>query len=235
MKLGADRKRIAALSGLVLLAAVVVYENFFTGGSSAPAAARPNASAEQAILAQRAAEPPRAITTRRSSRPETREFTPLYGTPTGGVPKDPSTIDPAIRLDLLAKVQQVQISGGGRNLFQFGASAPAAPITPLPKVAPIAINRRPFGPEPPPKPLPPVVVEAPKAPPITMKYYGFASPRAGHKRAFLLDGDEIIVAAEGETVKRHYKLVRIGVNSLVMEDTDFKTEQTVPLAEELPS
>ena len=33
-------------------------------------------------------------------------------------------------------------------------------------------------------------------------------------------------------VKRRYKVVRIGVNSVVMEDTQFSNTQTLPLQEE---
>jgi hypothetical protein len=40
------------------------------------------------------------------------------------------------------------------------------------------------------------------------------------------------MAKEGETVKRRYRVVRIGVNSVVMEDTENKHQQTLPLAEE---
>jgi len=90
-----------------------------------------------------------------------------------------------------------------------------------------------------PKPLAPqqeVKNVEPVAPPIALKYYGFANPRAsGHKRAFFLDNDDIIVASEGELIKRRYKLVKIGVNSVTMEDTQFKTEQTLPLAPDATS
>ena len=69
--------------------------------------------------------------------------------------------------------------------------------------------------------------------PITLKYYGYSTARAnGKKQAFFLDGDDILVAGEGDTVKRRYRVVRIGVNSVVMEDVDSKRQQPVALAEE---
>jgi len=37
------------------------------------------------------------------------------------------------------------------------------------------------------------------------------------------------VAEEGEIIKKRYKVVRIGVNSVVMEDTQFNNTQTLPL------
>ena len=45
------------------------------------------------------------------------------------------------------------------------------------------------------------------------------------------------MAGEGDMIKKRYKIVRIGVNSAVVEDTEFKgnnTKQTLPLEAELP-
>ena len=39
---------------------------------------------------------------------------------------------------------------------------------------------------------------------------------------------------EGDLVKNRYKIVRIGVNSVIVEDIQFKSQQTLPL-EEQPS
>ena len=40
------------------------------------------------------------------------------------------------------------------------------------------------------------------------------------------------MAAEGQLVKSRYKLVRVGINSVVVEDVQFKHQQTLPLEEE---
>jgi hypothetical protein len=44
-----------------------------------------------------------------------------------------------------------------------------------------------------------------------------------------------VIAGEGDTIKKRYKIVRIGVNSAVVEDTEFKSnnQQTLPLEAEL--
>jgi hypothetical protein len=78
---------------------------------------------------------------------------------------------------------------------------------------------------------------APPPPPINVKYYGLVSPvrEAGRRTAFFLDGDDILIKAEGDTVKGHYKVVRIGATSVVVEDTQSKRQQTIPLAEEAQS
>ena len=57
------------------------------------------------------------------------------------------------------------------------------------------------------------------------------------KGAFFLesDGNTFHIAAENELVQNRYKIVRIGVNSAVVEDTKDKHQQTLPLVEELSS
>ena len=46
-----------------------------------------------------------------------------------------------------------------------------------------------------------------------------------------MDGEDIVVAAEGEVIKKRYRVVRVGINSIVMEDMEFRSQQTLPLQE----
>jgi hypothetical protein len=46
-----------------------------------------------------------------------------------------------------------------------------------------------------------------------------------------MDGDDILIAGENDTLKRRYRIVKIGVNSITIEDTQFKSTQTLPLQE----
>ncbi len=50
-----------------------------------------------------------------------------------------------------------------------------------------------------------------------------------------MDGEDIVIAAEGDMIKKRYKIVRIGINSAVVEDTQFKSnnQQTLPLEAEM--
>ncbi len=227
MKFGADRKRLALLAGLVLVGAYVIWSNLGSDSSNGQAAAsRPAAGPAQTGAA---AGKSRTVTRRAKGQNRPGEWSAAYVDP--GVSIDPVKVDPTLRLDLLAKVQQVEVSGSQRNLFQFGESAPTTPLAPLPP-NPGKI-KMPGGKPPvmpvvdagPPKPPPP--------PPITLKYYGYSNPRnSTRRRAFFLDGEDIIVASEGELIKKRYRLVKIGVNSVTMEDTQFKNEQTLPLAED---
>jgi hypothetical protein len=147
---------------------------------------------------------------------------------------DPSHVDPNLHLELLAKLQQVKVESEGRSLFEIGA-APPTPVELAKLAEPGKIKPRPLGPQLPPPPPPPAPTA--KAPQIPLKFYGFVNQsKAGDKRAFFLDGDDIIIANEGDMIKKRYKIVRIGVNSAVVEDTVFKgdnTQQTLPLEAEL--
>lgn len=231
MKFGAEPKKIAALVGLTGLAAYLLYSNLISSPAPSSGAAVDSRLARQlpadsalVSAAQTAATPARFSGGRRTTREEFRPSLKHKGV-------DTSTIDPRLRLELLAKVVAVDLAPAERNLFQFGAATPAAaePAKIIPKTqaqiqAQIQAEQARLN-QPPPGPPPP--------PAITLKYYGYTAQRAdGHKRAFFLDGDDIFVAAEGELIKKRYKVVRIGVNSVEVEDTQFNHTQMLPLAEE---
>jgi hypothetical protein len=239
VKLGANEpKKLAALGALVLVGGYLAYTNVFSGsGGSAPAPAPRKAAlpdSPEAPVAGAAGtvtrEPARPVAGRGlAARGQTGEWHPVLHSKRPEDRIDTSKIDPILHLDILANLQKVAFSGSGRNPFKFGPPPGKPeplkgpePKIPLPPVAEVKVA--------PPPAAPPA---APPPPPIALKYYGFSSPPgAGNKTAFFLDGEDILVAKEGETVKRRYRVVRIGVNSVVMEDTDSKRQQTIPLAEE---
>jgi hypothetical protein len=227
---GAEPKKVAILIGIVVVGAAVYFYNRDSGSSAGPAAP---------IIASRA-----PVTTSYGNsvaRPERSSFRVAQGMSTGtrewkpslNKPKDldPSSIDPTLHLDLLAKLQGVTPDAGSRSLFEIGAApVPVAQVKEPPKIAiaPVVV-----GPQRPPDP---VIPPEPKAPPIPLKFYGFVNrSKVGDKRAFFMDGEDIVIAAEGDTIKKRYKIVRIGVNSAVVEDTQFKSnnQQTLPLEAEM--
>ena len=233
MNLGAEPKKVAVLGLLLAGAAITLYFNVFSSDSPAPGrVARPAAAVTSgANPAQPNPSPPRR---RERAKTAVGEFKPRQGAARPEDRADPASIDPALRLDLLDKVQGVEPGEAARNLFQYGVAV-AVVVKPvdLPKNPPrIAVNQPPAPPFPPdPDPF---TLAAPKAPPMTFKYYGYKTLKStGRKQAFLLDGDEIIIAGENDPVKSaRYKVVRIGINSITIEDTQFKSTQTLPLQEE---
>jgi hypothetical protein len=235
MKLGTEnRTKVAFLAVLGLVAVYLLYSNVFSqpdrgGAPPAPpetALPRPEGTPGQGTSRTEAVRAPGSNRSTASGRGE--EFHPVLHSKRPEDRIDPLTIDPILRLDVLAKVQAVEQAGGSRNLFQYGPppvkealKGPEPKVIPNPVVTVADDAAKPAAPPPP--------------PPINLKYYGFSTPRNnGKKMAFFLDGDEISVAGEGDTVKKRYRVVRIGVNSVTMEDLESKRQQSLPLTEEQP-
>ena len=228
MKTGAEPKKVVALVGLMAVAAIVYWTN---SSSDAPASSPARPAADPAAAVSPVSVPTKIARRDATGHANLGEFSPKLPDKI-----DPSKIDPTLRLDLLSKVQSIELEGGVRFIFQIGTpppppsdavakgslpNAPKVDLTKPPATAPLE------GPKPPP---PPVVASTP---PINLKYYGYSTKRSdGEKKAFFLDGEDIIVAAEGEIIKKQYKIVRIGVNSVQMEDTAHRSTQTIPLTPE---
>ena len=227
MKTGAEnKKQVVALAVFGALAAYLVYSNFFSGPSvpSAPVPVPGAVRSAASIQREGAATPRKAVL-----RARTEDWHPVFLAKRPEDRLDPSSVDPTLRLDLLAKLQAVPAAGAGRNLFSMSAEPPKLPDhkEPIIQVA----GKRTMGP--PPIPPPPGPPGPPPLPPITFKYYGIATVRAdGTQAAFFLQGEDILIKSVGDTVAGGYKLVRINQNSAVVEDVKSKRQQTVPLAEE---
>ena len=246
MKLGAEPRKMALLAVLLIGAAYAIYTNIINPDDGIPDNARGSVAASKAPpspmaeITQPRVVPPaaapatptparRAPATRRGTR-TAQEFEPRIGARRPEDRPDPTTLDPSLRLDLLAKLKRVTLSGGDRSLFDF-AQPPAPPVV-APKIHPTM----------PIKPVETASTEAAKPvdpppapkPPIPLKFYGFIAGGGPARRGFFLNGEEIFVVAEGEMVQKRYRIVRIGLNSAVVEDIEHKNEQTLPL-EQVPA
>lgn len=142
---------------------------------------------------------------------------------TGAAKKVRSTenLDPTLQLQLLASSEQTQYSGMGRNIFV--SQAPEA--IPQPKGPGVTDA----GKKEPPPWVPPT--QAP-APPIPLKFFGFASKPGEAKKIFLSLGEDVFVASEGEIVNRRYKVIRISPTSVEMQDVlNSGPSQMIPLTQ----
>jgi len=129
---------------------------------------------------------------------------------------DNGTLDPRLRLDILAASQSKKYEEGGRNIFRMEE---------VRRTEKLAANvRGPMGPDPLPTPPPP-----PPPAPIPLKFYGFASKPTEPKKIFLFDEGEVFVARQGDIVERKYKVIQINNTSVVIEDVLTSNKQTIPL------
>lgn len=243
--LGPERKKVIWLIGLLVTAAVAYFISSSSDSPGPAAASAPRAPSES-IPAAIPLTPAAPVSRKDTESPALMQRTPRGGAQRGAagaadfrpslkLPEgvDVSAIDPTLHLDLLAKLRNLPMEGGARSVFKEGTPPPPPapdPVTikPGPMVGKAGgpANGEPAKPAGPPPTPPP--------PPIPLKFYGYANQqRGGPKRAFFLEGEDIFVAGENETIHNRYKIIKIGVNSAVVEDTTDKHQQTLPLVEEL--
>ena len=109
--------------------------------------------------------------------------------------------NPALHLDRIERLRKLEYHPTGRDIFSA-----TLPPPPADKRAPVL----PIGPPPPP-PEPALVVP--------FKYYGFtADSVTKHRRAFFTNGDDVYIAAEGETVLGKFRVLSIGNTSAEVEE-----------------
>jgi hypothetical protein len=125
----------------------------------------------------------------------------------------PRSLDPTLRYDWLKASEDTNYEGTGRNIFLAQAEIPQP-------IAPATPDKDPASSGPPPPPPPP---------PINLKFFGFASQAGEAKKIFLSEGEDVFIAAEGDVVNRHYKVLRISPTSVEIEDVLNNNRQSIPL------
>jgi hypothetical protein len=216
MKLGADNPKKTVGAVALFAAAILLFLRTFAGGGAAtasspspkPASALPSQAPQTGMEPRSAAPAQRRTTARRGQKPQQTQVAPSFT----------ASLDPRLRLDLLGVAEQTSYAGSGRNIFRAEAEPIPQPVAPAikPPVQPARIE--PAGPPPPPPP-----------PPINLKFFGFATSEGEPKRVFLASGDDVFIAQEGDIVNRRYKIIRIGTNSVEVEDLLSNRRQSLPL------
>lgn len=123
-----------------------------------------------------------------------------------------SSLDPALRTDLLKDEEDTKYESKGRNIFLLQVELPQT-TTPVITTPP---------------PVPQPIVQGP--PPIPITFFGYANRPGEAKRVFLSRGTDIWVAKEGDVVDRRYKIVRINPNSVEVEDVLSNNRQSIPMS-----
>lgn len=218
IRVGVDPKIL--VGGLIAVAVALFWYNSRGDDTGAPVTVRPHNSATPANANRR-----RPVVRRQANANErgTLRLRP--------VDASSGKVDPTLRLDLLARVQAVPAAADMRNLFEAGPAPQTAEQMKQihgPTIVPAAM---------PPQAAPNAGVPQEVPLNIPLKYYGFAEPaaRGEGNRGFFLDGDNVLVATEGELLGQRYLVVELTPTSARVEDTQVKKGQTLSLvAEALP-
>ncbi len=129
--------------------------------------------------------------------------------------------NPQLHTDRLEKARKTEYKSTGRNIFS--AIPPPPPPRPLTPAEKESLKN----PPPPPPPPPPTVS------PLPAKFFGYGTIPNGTKRvAFLHDGEETYVVAEGEVLKKNFRILKIGNGSLEYEEISSGLRGTATLDEQ---
>jgi hypothetical protein len=128
------------------------------------------------------------------------------------------------RIDLARLDRARSASGvGRRDLFDFAvAAAPPAPrMAAMPRVAAV---------ETPPPPPAYVAPTPPPLAPLNIKYIGAFEGRRGLKVAVLMtDRKEVLTGQPGEVVANRYRIVRVGLESVDVQEVGSDQVRRIPL------
>lgn len=202
-----DKKKVYLASGLGLVMLILLvrflWQTFGPSPSPEPAPAPPTV-----VTAPRPATAPSGGET-----PQENTTAAAYAHPAakvGGL----ASLDPTLHPEIMRQAESLEYTGKGRNIFSMFSAPPEIPKP----IAPIRNAHVDTGPPPPPPP-----------PPINLGFYGYAAEKTGQKQVFLLHGDDIFIASEGDVVDRRYRVVKIGTASVQVEDIPYHNTQTLPL------
>jgi hypothetical protein len=132
--------------------------------------------------------------------------------------------NPELQRSKLDASRKTEYKTGGRDLF-----SELAPPPPVDLAAKKEEKRAPQGPVIPPPPPPPEL-------PATMKFFGYGTvPNGTARRAFLTDGDQIFIVAEGDTLLGKFRVVKIGNANLDFEEIATGRHGSTNLSEEIPA
>jgi hypothetical protein len=207
VKLGMENRKELIVAGVLGVALVLILAYQFFPSSSTDASTGTNAPpSEVAVL-------PRPAAHQHSGS----------STAAGKKEKVPQNLDPTLRLQELAVIEQIKYEGSGRNIFVSEAD----PVIPTPLASGAT---GPGGKSEDTRIYTPPAQAAPS--PIPLKFFGFANQPGEPRKIFLSKGEDVFIAGEGEIIDRRYKVVRISPNSVEIQDVvGSGAPQNIPLTQ----
>ncbi len=131
-----------------------------------------------------------------------------------------SRLDPTLHPEGMLLTESLVYFGSGRNIFlPPGAASAQAVVIPRP----LASARY----------VPPSAIAsttAPSLPPIDLRFFGTSTSRDGKRQAFLLRGDDVFIASQGDVVSRRYRVGSISASAVEVTDLSSNNTQRLPMS-----
>ena len=128
--------------------------------------------------------------------------------------------NPQLHREKMEAAQKTEYHSLGRN--PFSEIAPPPPESQVKKV----VTHQNYGPVQPPPPPPPAL-------PGNMKFFGYGTvPNGSSRRAFLSDGDDVYIVAEGDTLLGRFRIVKVTNANLEFEEIATGRRATVALTQD---
>ena len=148
---------------------------------------------------------------------------PIVTVDAGAAAQNPQLLsveNPQLHTYGVERARNTEYKSGRRNIFSRELPPPPPPI----RIDP--------GPKVPVVPPPPVIV-TPTVSPLPVKFFGFGTvPNGTSRRAFLTDGENVYVVAEGEILLNRFRILKIGNANLEYEEVSSGLRGTAILEEQ---
>ena len=222
MQPGAENRKKTVLVGVLGACALcgVLYNLYaaFGGPSTPPPAVAPLTNAPAPVKNARPGGASSAVTNGPGAS------TAMAGVNAQRLATTNSSLDPTLDQAAMLRTESLVYSGSGRNIFSATYTAPA-PVIPrnVPPPRPGLGAVRPGPPMPPPPP---------PVPQIPLKFFGTAQHSHGPKQVFLLSGEDVYLASQGDVVDKRYKVVQIMPYGVQVTDLVLNVTQTLPMQQQ---
>lgn len=227
MKPGAENRKKTVMLGVLSAVGVsgVLYNLFaiFGGSSTPPPTVAPLSNAPAPVRSSTTGGRPGTASSSGNNGPGAPVA--MAGVNAQKLATTAASLDPTLDQAAMLRTESLVYSGSGRNIFSatYTAPAPAIPKNMPPPRPGLGGNVRP-GPPMPPAP--------PPQPSIPLKFFGTAQHGQGAKQVFLLSGEDVYLASQGDVVDKRYKVVQIMPYGVSVTDLVLNVTQTLPMQQQ---
>lgn len=222
MKAGAENRTktitLGVLASVALCGVLYNLTSLFSGPSTPPPAIAPLTNTPAPVTRNTAA----TTAAGQASRSAATGGGAIPGVGAQKLAASAASLDPTLDQAAMLRTESLVYSGSGRNIFSATYVAPA-PVIPK-NVPPARPVQQAYVPPPNPGPPPP--------PPIPLRFFGTAQRSGGAKQAFLLSGDDVYLAGQGDIVAKRFKVGVISAFGVQITDLGSNNTQTLPLVQQ---